>query len=179
MNNAVTSLRTWTQQHSGIWQFIKFNVLSNISTITRFACSLAGTELFVRTLGLTEPFSFLVFDYSSAGSGGLGGFLTFFIAEVAAQAVNFVVQMKLVFKSSDSFSSCAPKFCVLAVAIVICNLVLPGHVTALCLEHGVPSGVAATAASVVNTLIAIVVSYPALKFWIMPEKGNGSSQKTA
>lgn len=57
----------------------------------------------------------------------------------------------------------------LAVVIVVVNLVLPGHVTSLCVSLGMASGVAATVASVVNTVLAVVVSYPILKFWVMPK----------
>ena len=55
---------------------------------------------------------------------------------------------------------------ILAVIIVVVNLVLPGYVTGLCqVGHG--AGIAGTIASVVNTLLAVIVSYPLPKFWVM------------
>ena len=161
---------SWRAAHPDLWEFILFTILSNISTISRFVMTWAGTALFVDALGLTQSFSFLIFDYASAGSSGLGGFLTFLVAEAVAQAVNFVVQKKWVFKSDADFSQAAPRFAVLALVIVAVNLVLPGHVTSLCISLGMASGLAATMASVVNTLLAVLVSYPLLKFWVMPEK---------
>lgn len=163
------AFRAWCDKHPDLWEFILFNVLSNISTITRFVCTWIGTALFVSALGMTDPFQFLLFDYRAAGSNGLGGFLTFLFAEVIAQVVNFVVQKTWVFKSDASFSTAAPRFVVLAVIIVVVNLVLPGHVTDFCQSLGMSSGIAATVASVVNTLLAVVVSYPLLKFWVMPK----------
>jgi putative flippase GtrA len=164
------AFKEWTEQHQSLWEFIKFNVLSNVSTITRFVCTWAGTAVFVNALGMTGAFSFLIFDYTAAGSNGLGGFLTFLVAEVLAQVVNFFVQMKWVFKSSDDFSVAAPKFAVLAVVIVVVNLILPGYVTNFCTTVlGWGAEVSATVASVVNTLLAVIVSFPALKFWIMPD----------
>lgn len=162
-------IRGWIDTHPTIWEFILFNVLSNISTITRFVVTWIGTAVFVSAMDLTQPFDFLIFNYTSDGSHGLGGFLTFLFAEVLAQAVNFVVQMKWVFKSDASFSQAAWKYAILAVIIVVVNLVLPGHVTAMCIGWGMGSGLAATIASVVNTLLAVIVSYPLLKFWIMPK----------
>jgi putative flippase GtrA len=162
-------VRKWISDHPNVWEFILFNVLSNISTITRFVVAWIGTAVFVSALGLTEPFSFLLFNYTSEGSNGIGGFLTFLAAEVLAQIVNFVVQMKWVFKSDSAFADAAWKYAILAVLIVVVNLVLPGYVTALCVSWGMNSGIAATVASVVNTLLAVVVSYPLLKFWIMPK----------
>ena len=40
------SFKTWTQEHETLWEFIKFQVLSNISTATRFICTWIGTALF-------------------------------------------------------------------------------------------------------------------------------------
>jgi putative flippase GtrA len=90
---------------------------------------------------------------------------------VLAQVVNFFVQMKWVFKSTADFSKSAPKYAVLAVVIVVVNLILPGHVTAFCESTwGMGAELAGTVASVVNTLLAVVVSFPLLKFWIAPDK---------
>ena len=161
-------VRQWIKDHPTIWEFILFNVLSNISTISRFVVTWIGTAIFVSALGLTAPFYFLIFNYPESGNG-LGGFLTFLCAEVIAQVVNFFVQMKWVFKSDSSFKDAAWKYAILAVVIVVVNLVLPGYVTSLCQGWGMNAGVAGTIASVVNTLLAVVVSYPLLKFWIMPK----------
>lgn len=161
---------TWFTRNQTLWEFIKFQILSNISTATRILLSIAGTWLFITNLSLTQPFSFLIFNYSAAGSGGLGGFLTFLIAEVAAQVVNFFVQMKFVFKGDTNYSAAAPRYAVLAVLIVVVNLVLPGYVTAMCLQFGIGAELASTIASVVNTLLAVIVSFPVLKLWIAPAK---------
>lgn len=161
-------IRQWIKDHPNIWEFILFNVLSNISTISRFAVTWIGTAIFVAGMGLTTPFHFLIFNYPESGNG-LGGFLTFLFAEVIAQIVNFIVQMKWVFKSDSSFKDAAWKYAILAVVIVVVNLVLPGYVTGLCQGWGMNAGLAGTVASLVNTLLAVIVSYPLLKFWIMPK----------
>ena len=94
-----------------------------------------------------------------------------------AQVVNFFVQMKWVFKSDSSFKDAAWKYVILAVIIVVVNLVLPGYVTGLCQGWGMGAGIAGTIASVVNTLLAVIVSYPLLKFWVMPK--NKDSKEAA
>ena len=161
------SFKQWTEEHQAIWEFIKFNVLSNISTITRVVCAAAGAAIFVNALGLTQPFQFLIFNYSDAGTNGLGGFLTFLVAEVLAQVVNFFVQMKWVFKSSNGYGDAAWKYAILAVIIVVVNLVLPGYVTSFCQgTFGMDAALSSTVASIVNTLLAVIVSFPLLKFWI-------------
>ncbi len=159
--------KQWKAEHPAVWEFIKFNVLSNISTVSRIACSTAGAWLFVQVLGLTQPFRFLFFNYTSDGSNGLGGFITFLIAEVAAQVVNYYVQMKWVFKSDRGYGEAAWKYSVLAVFIVVVNLMLPGYVTDFCQDmFGMGPALASNVASVVNTLAAVVVSFPILKFWV-------------
>ena len=162
------SFAAWTQEHQGLWEFIKFNILSNISTVVRIVLSTACTALFVNALAMTEPFQFLIFDYRDTG---VGAFLAFLIAEVMAQVVNFFVQMKLVFKSDASFSETAWKYAILAVVIVVVNLLLPNYVMTFCQDAlGIDAALAGTVASVVNTLLAVVVSFPVLKFWIAPSK---------
>ena len=126
------SFKTWTEEHKTLWQFIKFNVLSNISTITRFVCTWVGTAIFINGMQLNSPFKFWLFDYTTAGSNYLGGFITFLIAEVLAQVVNFFVQMFWVFDSETSFKDAAWKYALLAVLIVVVNLILPSYVTAFC-----------------------------------------------
>ena len=170
----------WTEEHKGLWEFIKFNILSNVSTIARFVMTWIGTAIFITGLGMTSPFGFLIFDYTSASSNGIGGFLTFLIAEVVAQIVNFFVQMKWVFKSDASFKTAAPKYAVLAIVIVVVNLVLPGHVTELCQgTFGMGAQAAGTIASVVNTVLAVVVSFPILKFWITPSADDKKKKKSS
>ena len=162
------SLKSWAERNRGTWEFVKFMVLSNISTVVRIALSTACTALFVNALAMTKPFQFLIFDYRDAG---VGAFLAFLIAEVAAQVVNFFVQMKLVFKSDASFRQTAWKYAVLAVAIVVVNLLLPNYVMSFCQGAlGIDAALSGTIASVVNTLLAVVVSFPVLKLWIAPSR---------
>ena len=153
----VGPIRQWIKDHPNIWEFILFNVLSNISTVTRFVVTWIGTAIFISGMGLTQPFHFLIFNYD--------------------QVVNFFVQMKWVFKSDSSFKDAAWKYVILAVIIVVVNLVLPGYVTGLCQGWGMGAGIAGTIASVVNTLLAVIVSYPLLKFWVMPK--NKDSKEAA
>ena len=161
----------WIEAHPDLWEFIKFNVLSNVSTIARFIMTWVGTAIFITSMNLVTPFKFLIFDYTSSGSHGIGGFLTFLIAEIIAQAVNFFVQKTWVFKSNADFSKSVPKYIVLAIIIVVVALILPGRVTDFCISNfGMGAGLASTVATVFNTILAVVVSYPLLKFWIMPKE---------
>ena len=125
---------------------------------------------FVFTSLADRPFSFLIFNYTHVESDlGLCGFLSFLIATAVAQTVNFFVQKNLVFKSNAQFGKAVPKYVLLAVALVVLSAAMPAYSQSFFVELGVAPGIAPTLATVVNILLQIVISYPAMKFWIMPE----------
>lgn len=172
----VGPIRQWIKDHPNIWELHPVQRAVEHLHLTRFVVTWIGTAIFISGMDLTQPFHFLIFNYDTQGNG-LGGFLTFLLAEALAQVVNFFVQMKWVFKSDSSFKDAAWKYVILAVIIVVVNLVLPGYVTGLCQGWGMGAGIAGTIASVVNTLLAVIVSYPLLKFWVMP-KNKDSKEAT-
>ncbi len=53
-------MKAWIEKHPDLWEFIKFNILSNISTIARFILTWAGTALFINGMKLVTPFRFLI-----------------------------------------------------------------------------------------------------------------------
>ena len=63
-----------------------------------------------------------------------------------------------------------PKFIVLAVVLVILSAALPAYSQALFVNMGVAKELAPTLANIVNILMQVVISYPAMKLWVMPEK---------
>ena len=162
-------MKQWIKAHPDLWQFILFNILSNCATVTNFIVMWICTS-FVFTSLADRPFSFLIFNYTHVESDlGLCDFLSFLIATAAAQTVNFFVQKNLVFKSNAQFGKAVPKYILLAVALVVLSAAMPAYSQSFFVELGVAPGIAPTLATVVNILLQIVISYPAMKFWIMPE----------
>lgn len=100
----------------------------------------------------------------------LCGFLSFLVATAAAQTVNFFVQKNLVFKSNAQFAKAVPKYIVLAVVLVILSAALSAYSQALFVKMGVSQGLAPTLANIVNILMQVIISYPTMKFWVMPDK---------
>lgn len=164
--------KKWTQKHPDLWEFILFNLLSNCATITNFVVMWLCTG-FVFSAFKELPFQFWIFRYTNVEEDlGLCGFLSFLVATAAAQTVNFFVQKNLVFKSNARFRSAIPKYIVLAVVLVLVSAALPAYSQALFIRMGVPQGFAPTLANVLNIVVQVVLSYPSMKFWIMPkEKG--------
>ena len=137
-------IRNWVKAHPNLWEFILFNLLSNCATIINFIVMWLCTG-FIFTAFNTRPFQFFIFRYTNVDRDlGLCGFLSFLVATAVAQTVNFFVQKNLVFKSNAAFGNAVPKYMV-------------------------PAALAPTLANVVNIVVQVTVSFPAMKFWIMPE----------
>ena len=151
------------EDHPNIWEFIKFNVLSNCATITNFIIMWLCTGFIFKSFANT-PFKFLVFNYADNIESNLGlcGFLSFLVATAAAQTVNFFVQKNLVFKSNAAFEKAVPKYLVSAA--------LPAYSQSFFVNIGISEALAPTLANVLNILVQVVLSYPTMKFWIMPNK---------
>ena len=149
-------IRNWINEHPAVWEFILFNVLSNVATIVNFIAMWICTGF--------------VFHYTQVESDlGLGGFLSFLVATAAAQAVNFYVQKNFVFRSNAAFARAVPRYICLAVVLVIVSAALPAYSQAFFKSLGLPQALIPTLANGVNIVVQVVLSYPAMKFWIMPK----------
>lgn len=162
-------MKKWIENHPDLWEFILFNILSNCATVTNFVVMWVCTGFLFK--GFKEiPFKFFIFDYSKPASLMLCGFLSFLIATAAAQTVNFFVQKNLVFKSNAAFASAVPKYILLAVVLVIVSAALPAYSQQFLTKIGMSAGLVPTVANVINILVQVVLSYPTMKFWIMPKQ---------
>ncbi|MDD3251158.1 MAG: polysaccharide biosynthesis protein GtrA [Lachnospiraceae bacterium] len=163
----MNGIRAWIRQHPTIWEFLLFNILSNVATVTNFVVMWICTGFVFAALNQT-PFQFLIFNYTNVESDlGLCGFLSFLTATAGAQTINFFVQKNLVFKSNAAFAQAVPKYIGLAVFLVVISAALPAYSQTLLVNLGIPQGITPTLANLINILVQVAVSYPAMKFWIM------------
>lgn len=161
----INSIKSWSEDHPDLWEFIKFNVLSNVATVTNFVVLWLGTTFLFNSLQ-SQPFQWFVFDYS-VDNGGLGGFLSFLLAYIMAQIVNYFVQRHLVFKASNQISQTIHWYILTVVVAGILSIVLPPYVISLLTGWGLGLGTAQLLANVVNIVVQVVVNYPMMKFVIM------------
>jgi len=165
----VNAIKRWSRKHPDLWEFILFNLLSNCATITNFVVMWLCTG-FVFTAFSSRPFQWFIFHYVNVENDlGLCGFLSFLTATAAAQTVNFFVQKYLVFKSNAQFSKAVPKYVLLAVVLVIVSASLPAYSQPVLSDMGIPAGLVPTVANILNIVVQVVLSYPTMKFWIMPK----------
>ena len=154
-------MQLFFRRHPALREFLLFNLLSNCSTLVNFLMTYLGTHVLFRGLR-TVPFSFLVFRYRNVAEDlGLAGFLSFLLATALAQTVNFFVQRKLVFHSSAAAGQAALRFALLAVLLVLLSAALPAYTLP---RFGI------MASAVLNIVMQVAISFPAMKFWIMPRR---------
>lgn len=161
----MNKFKEWIEAHPDLWEFIKFNVLSNVATITNFVVLWLGTNYFF-TAYANDAFQWGIFDYS-VKKGGLTGFLSFLVAYIAAQIVNYIVQRKLVFGATVDIKSTMHWYILTVVVAGILSIVLPPYVIEMVTGFGISLGVAQLIANVVNIVVQVVINYPMMKFVIM------------
>lgn len=161
--------KKWKESHPDLWEFIIFNILSNCATITNFITMYICTE-FIFLKHRKIPFNFFIFDYRSEESLKLGGFLSFLIATTLAQAVNFYVQKNFVFKSNTNFKTAIPKYILLSVVLIVVSTALPAYSMGFFMGIGISNKLAPTLANIVNIVVQVAISYPTMKFIILPKK---------
>lgn len=164
-------MKKWIDNHPNLWEFIMFNILSNVATIVNFIVMWIGTATFTRLGWHLLPFKFLIFNYVDNIEQNLGraGFLSFLIATALAQTVNFFVQKQFVFKSNAAFKDAIPKYIVLAIVLVIISAALPAYSQKFFMDIGVSASLVPTLANALNIIVQVVISYPTMKYIVMPE----------
>lgn len=160
-------LRQWKEKHASLYEFIMFNLLSNIATITNFLVLNLGNSLLFKRFA-EQDFSFWIFHYT-VESGGLGGFLSFLLSYACAQIVNFIVQRKLVFGSNNRLGKSIPIYIVTILVVYFICLYIPPLVIPY-LSGVVGSFWAKNIANILNILIQVVINYPVMKFVVMKKQ---------
>ena len=165
--------KIWKESHPNLYEFINLHILSNCATITNFVVMWMCTGFVFRQYR-EIPFHFFIFDYTEPESLQLCGFYSFLTATAAAQNVNFFVLKYLVFHSNEEFGRAAWKYLILAIILVMISTALPAYSQGWFTAIGVPDTLAPTLAKVLNFIVQVIISYPMMKFWIMPvrEKQN-------
>lgn len=160
----IKAIRGFREKHAELYEFILFNLFSNIATITNFAVLNLGNSLLFKSL-MDVPFAFWIFDYT-VESGGLGGFLAFLLSFFCAQAVNFIVQRNLVFNSNNKLGSAIPIYLFTVVVVYVICLYIPTLILED-LSALVGSFWGMNLTNAINILVQVIIIYPVLKFVVM------------
>lgn len=161
-NKVMGSIRNFKKKYPDMYEFILFNIMSNVATITNFIVLWVSTGFIFKSV--TSSFNWWIFHYDTS-QGGLGGFLSFLLAYICAQIVNFFVQRKIVFGAKVQIKKVIVWYILTVTVAGIISVWLPPYI----IHWLTPSigGWAATVANVVNIIIQVVINYPMMKFVIM------------
>ena len=163
----IEAIKAWKSKHPDLYEFILFNIMSNVATITNFLV-LAITTNFVFKALAGQTFQWFIFDYT-LDNGGLCGFLGFLTAYVAAQIVNFIVQRKVVFGANCNIVKVLPWYIATVVVAGILSIWLPPYVIRFVTPY-IGSAAATYVANIVNIVLQVVINYPMMKFVIMKKE---------
>ncbi len=155
--------RHWKKDHPDLYEFILFNIMSNVATVTNFLVLWISTPIFLNMVGADE-FSWFIFNYGEEAKG-LTGFLAFLLAYICAQIVNFFVQRKVVFDSNSDMSKAVPWYVLTVTVAGIISVWLPPYTISLAEPY--VGEFAPTIANMVNIFVQVVINYPMMKFVIM------------
>lgn len=160
----IETIKTWKSKHPDLYEFILFNIMSNVATITNFVVLAIATNFIFKGLS-AQPFQWFIFDYTLE-NGGLCGFLGFLTAYIAAQIVNFIVQRKVVFGATCDILKVLPWYIATVVVAGILSIWLPPYVINYVTPY-IGSTAATYVANIVNIILQVVINYPMMKFVIM------------
>lgn len=159
----IHAISKWSKNHPNFFEFIMFNLLANIATITNFLVLFIGNNFLFHKLK-DVSFVWWIFDYS-VEKGGLCGFLSFLLSYACAQTVNFIVQRKAVFKANNNLGKAIVIYVVAVLIVYLICLYVPTLIVDLLAEH--VGGLAPYIANCVNIVIQVIILYPTMKFLVM------------
>lgn len=165
-NKLVQTVKGFKKDHPDLYEFILFNIMSNVATITNFVVLWISTGVIFS--GLSDiPFNWFIFNYGTQ-QGGLGGFLSFLTAYICAQIVNFIVQRKVVFSATVDVKKVMPWYIATVTVAGLISVWLPPYVIAQLSPY--IGKFAPTVANIVNIIIQVLINYPMMKFKIMKKE---------
>ncbi len=167
----IQAIMRFKSKHGNLYEFIMFNVFSNVATIINFLVLNISANFIFKTYANTE-FSFWIFNYSKL-NGGLGGFLSFLLSYACAQTVNFIVQRKLVFNANNRLAGAIPIYILTVLGVYLICLYIP-TITIEPLTAMFSGFIAVNLTNVINILVQVIVLYPVLKFVVMTKEDTVS-----
>lgn len=162
----VTKIKEFKSNHPDLYEFILFNIMSNVATITNFVILWLGTSVLFNSLSNVD-FQWFIFNYTSS-EGGLGGFISFLLAYICAQIVNFIVQRKVVFSATVEIKKVLPWYIGTVTFAGLVSIWLPPYVIQLVQPY--VGAMAIIIANIVNIILQVVINYPMMKYKIMKKE---------
>lgn len=114
----MTKFQKFTQEHAGLWQLIKFALISTIAAATEMVSYLLLNSVFLKSLN-SQPFHWWIFHYEGGATGGQGTMIAFLVSTTLAQIVSFITNRKKTFNANNNVVFAAVTYTIM-VLILIC-----------------------------------------------------------
>ncbi|HIU68923.1 MAG: hypothetical protein KH282_01355 [Clostridiales bacterium] len=142
-----------------LWQFVKFIVVSLLACIVQFALvNLIPLIPQVKEM-YNEAFHWFVFDYP-VEDGGLGYFIAFNVANVAAQIVAFFVNKEKTFNSGANIAVALPIYIIFTLALICFSAWLSPTLYGAFLRLGANDAISRNVATAICSAIQFFLYFP-------------------
>lgn len=155
-----------------LWQFAKFFVVSMLAAIVQYSLlNILSHIPAIVALG-AQPFHWFIFNYpvETVGLGGLGYFIAFNTANVAAQIVAFFVNKEKTFASSANIAIVLPIYIVFTILLICFSAWLSPALNGLFLGWGWNDALALNVATMVCSTLQFFLYFPVDKILFKKKK---------
>lgn len=157
-----------------LWQFVKFIFVSLLACIVQFALlNILAKIPAIHNLYQT-PFEWFVFKYP-ASDGGLGYFIAFNTANIAAQIVAFFVNKEKTFNSDANVAVTLPIYIVFTIALITFSAWLSPTIFGA-LSNKINETLALNIATMICSAIQFFLYFPVDKLLMKSKKSDNEKK---
>ena len=110
--------KQFISQHAGIWQFIKFSLMSSIAAVVEITSFMLLNSLILKSLN-NQAVDWFVFHYNPDTTGGLGTMVAFLVSTTLAQIVAFIANRKKTFNANNNLAFSITVYSIMMVTIIL------------------------------------------------------------
>ena len=161
-----------------LWQFVKYSVISWLCGATNFGVLNICLNIPAIQNLFSVPFHWFVFNYP-VSADGLGYFISYNIANICAQLVQYFANRKTNFKADNSVAVTLSLFMGFTVLVLIFAAWLSPYLNALVLSFGAGPRIGANITTMIMGFIEYLIYFPFDKLIMKKKKNNGTDNADA
>lgn len=114
----IDKLKAFMKKHAGIWQLIKFTLISCIAAVVEITSYMLLDSVFLKKLN-NQAVNWFIFHYDPATTGGLGTMIAFLVSTTLAQIVSFITNRKKTFNANNNLAFSVTVYVIMMVSIIL------------------------------------------------------------
>lgn len=162
-------LKQFAAKHTGIWQFIKFTLMSSIAAVVEVSSFLLLNSLILKSLN-NQGVDWWIFHYNPGTTGGLGTMVAFLVSTTLAQIVAFIANRKKTFDANNNLAFSITMYTIMIISI-ICLQTWSGPIIVEWLDSFIHKpDLSGLLVKLLWMFVSFVVVFPINKYVIMRKK---------